>query len=266
MNPFAALFYKIAKRILPRSTRMRLIKYRGRSLSARLRLGLASPPVVLSGPFKGLRYPSYGIGSEYFPKLLGTYELELHETFESLARRTFEEIIVVGAGEGYYVGGLARRFPGAGIVCFEADPYGQASVARMAEENGFSGRLTNRGFCHPEDLRAVLTGDGQPLVVMDVEGGERQLLDPVAIPALRGAVIVVEVHDCFEPDLDGLLRARFAESHDLEDILSRPRTQADAQALPLDDGLRARLLPLMQEGRPAQMRWFVLIPRSQPSS
>lgn len=245
---------------------MRLNKYRGPGLGARLRLGRAANPTVLSGPFKGLRYPAYGIGSEYFPKLLGTYELELHPTLEGLADHAFQDIIVVGAGEGYYVGGLARLFPSARIVCFEGDPDGQIAVAEMASENGFSGRLDNRGFCEPADLRAVLPSSGRPLLVMDVEGGERQLLDPEVIPALASAVIVVEVHDCFEPGLDDLLRERFRPTHDCEDILSEPRTLEDTNGLPLPDDLRPRVLPLMNEGRPARMRWFVLTPHGPASA
>ena len=260
MNPFAALFFKLTRRLIPRTTRMRLNKYRGPGLGTRLRLGREKDPKVLSGPFQGLRYPAYGIGSEYFPKLLGTYELELHPTLEVLAGTDFDHVIVVGAGEGYYVGGLARLFPSARIVCFEADPDGRTAVADMAVANGFSGRLDNCGFCQPANLRSVLPECGRTLLVMDVEGGERELLDPETLPALARTVIVVEVHDCFEPGLDELLRRRFQATHHCEDILSQPRTPDDTRELPLPDDLRRRTLPLMNEGRPAQMRWFVLTP------
>ena len=70
MNPLAALFFKLARRLIPRTVRMRLNKYRGPGLAARLKLGRDKNPTVLSGPFKGLRYPAYGIGSEYFPKIV----------------------------------------------------------------------------------------------------------------------------------------------------------------------------------------------------
>ena len=262
----AALFYKISKLVLRRQTRQGLKKYRGRNLIARLRLGLKRPQKVLGGPFSGLVYPGYSIGSEYFPKLLGTYELELHESIDALCRQAFDKIIVIGAGEGYYVGGLARRFPDTAITCFEADPDGQAAVAEMAAENGFTMRLENRGFCSPQDLRESLKSRNRTLVVVDVEGGERQLLDPQAVPELERATIVVEVHDCFEPGLDGLLKERFNSTHHCLDLLSRPRTRADADIVPVPDRLRAALLPLMEEGRPAQMRWFVLTPRPQSPS
>jgi hypothetical protein len=260
----AALFYRISKLVLRRQTRQSLKKFRGGNLIARLRLGLKRPAQVLAGPFSGLLYPTYGIGSEYFPKLLGTYELELHEAIRALSGQAFDRIVVIGAGEGYYVGGLAQLFPDSRITCFEADPDGQAAVADMAAENGFTVRLENRGFCAPEDLRASLDSLDRTLVVMDVEGGERQLLDPEAIPALARATIVVEVHDCFEPGLDGLLKERFKASHHCLDILSRPRTREDADLVPVGPRLRSKLLPLMDEGRPSRMRWFVLTPQSPP--
>lgn len=258
----SALFYRISKLLLRRETRQSLKKYRGRNLIARLWLGLNRPPRVLGGPFSGLLYPAYGIGSEYFPKLLGSYELELHESIRALSLQSFDRIIVIGAGEGYYVGGLAGLFPDASIICHEADADGQAAVAEMAADNGFTLRLENRGFCSPEDLRASMESWLRTLVVMDVEGGERQLLDPSVIPALRQATILVEVHDCFEPGLDGLLRERFRQSHDCLDIPSRPRTRGDAEMVPVGPWLRSQLLPLMEEGRPARMRWFVLTPHS----
>lgn len=261
MNPFAALFFKLARRLIPRTTRMRLNKYRGPGLATRIRLGGSRNPTVLSGPFKGLRYPAYGIGSEYFPKLLGTYELELHPALANLATEAFSTLIIVGAGEGYYVGGLARIFPEARIVSFEGDPEGQAAVAEMAMANGFHDRLDNRAFCGPDDLRAALPSSGRTLLVMDVEGGERQLLAPEDIPALAGSTIVVEVHDCFEPGLDDLLRQRFQATHHCEDIPSRPRTLEDTRSLSPGDAEDASLLPLMDEVRPARMRWFVLTPR-----
>src|SRR5438105_426555 len=68
---------------------------------------------VLDGPFRGLRYPSASsLHSGLLPKLLGTYEAELHGPIEHLLKsRTYGAVVDVGAAEGYYAVGFALRCP-----------------------------------------------------------------------------------------------------------------------------------------------------------
>jgi hypothetical protein len=56
------------------------------------------------------------------------------------------------------------------------------------------------------------------LVVCDIEGAERELLDPEAAPALREFDVLVEVHETFGPGTHAHLRTRFAPTHIVEAI------------------------------------------------
>jgi hypothetical protein len=261
MNCFLKSFYYLAKQILPSTLRMRLKKYRGSGFLTRFYLGRQPNPTVLSGPFVGLKYPAYGIGSEYFPKLLGTYELELHPALQQLSEIPIQQVVIVGAGEGYYVGGMAKLFPTASLTCFEGDMNGRMAIAEMATANHFSVRLNNRDFCKPADLRDAIFPDQLHLIVMDVEGGERNLLDLDAVPALKNSYILVEIHDCFEPDLYQLIQERVKFTHKCFVVPSVERTLKDSENLPLPDQLKRNILPLMDESRPPRMCWFVLTPR-----
>ena len=49
----------------------------------------------------------------------------------------------------------------------------------------------------------------------DIEGAERELLDPEQYPALRRMDVIVELHDCLVPGLSQLIPERFAASHDI---------------------------------------------------
>src|SRR3989344_7241810 len=49
--------------------------------------------MVASGPFEGMKYVKDSVGSRLLPKLLGTYELELHPTIEKVCRESFDTII-----------------------------------------------------------------------------------------------------------------------------------------------------------------------------
>jgi hypothetical protein len=216
---------------------------------------------ILCGPFRGLRYSPYAVGSEYFPKILGTYEKELHGIIGKWSGETFNRIIIAGAGEGYYVGGMAARYPDARITSFEMDPEGRRAIAILARANGFGERLENNGRCDVAALRQALDADSSSLLIMDVEGAEKELLDPRALPTLGRAWILVEVHDCFLPGLDRLLRERFAGSHEIEEIAALPRTKADIEDLPLAGLNMDGILGLIDEKRPPGMSWFAMRPK-----
>ena len=63
---------------------------------------------VSGGPFAGLAYPDRAPIS-LVPKLLGIYERELHGAIEAAIRAQPGLIVNVGAADGYYAVGLARR-------------------------------------------------------------------------------------------------------------------------------------------------------------
>jgi hypothetical protein len=251
----------IWRAILPRSLRLRAFVFRGGDILLRLRLYRMARGKILTGPFAGVHYPPYAVGSEYFPKLLGTYEKELHPLIESWQGEDFNNIVIAGAGEGYYVGGMAARYPRARITSFEIDPEGREAISGMARANRFAERLENNGCCDVPALRRALDSDRPSLLIMDVEGAERELLDPSAVPVLRRTWILVEVHDCFIPGLDLLLRERFTGSHEVGEIPAVSRGEHDIKAwLPAGVAMTG-LLRLVDEKRPAGMRWFVMRPK-----
>lgn len=45
---------------------------------------------VLSGPFTGMKYVSQSVGSMWWPKILGTYELELADVIRGPVERRWE--------------------------------------------------------------------------------------------------------------------------------------------------------------------------------
>jgi hypothetical protein len=105
-------------------------------------------------------------------------------------------------------------------VAFEPNPVKTPVLTEMARRNSVDSRISLRGFCRPDDLKA-LAPEGTILLVMDVDGGERDLLDPEAVPWLGNAAILVETHDAFVPDVTALLKKRFAETHTIVEFTMR---------------------------------------------
>src|SRR4051812_19305855 len=62
---------------------------------------------VLQGPFAGMQYVTESYGSQLVPKLLGSYENELHDLVEQIVAQRPKIVIDIGAAEGYYAVGLA---------------------------------------------------------------------------------------------------------------------------------------------------------------
>lgn len=218
---------------------------------------------VLSGPFRGLRYVPEAVGSVHAPKLLGTYEAELRPQVEALITRAPDVVVNIGAGEGYYAVGLARRLPQARILAYEAEARGRDLIGRVAALNGVAPQIDVRGLCALDDLIASLRGAKNPVVVIDAEGAEDLLLDPVKIPDLARAAILVEVHDFILPAIGDTLLRRFAVTHRHEEIWTVPRTARDLPGftrLAAFSPWKGQAVHAMDEQRPGRMRWFWFTP------
>jgi hypothetical protein len=214
-------------------------------------------PRVLSGPFQGLRFIPFASGSGLLPKIVGTYELEIHPAVAASLRRGYRRIVNVGCGEGYYAVGYARALPEATVHAFDLDVLARQRLRTLARLNGVAGRVRAGARCGPEDLQA-LSGRGS-LVFSDCEGCEKELLDPVRVPALAEADILVEIHDFIDPSISSTLIGRFDATHEIEIISMRER---DGPSLPLLDRLTDEQRRFaIWEGRPAGMQWAWMTPR-----
>jgi len=216
---------------------------------------------VVSGPFAGMWF---GLPVPHLPAYLGTYELELAPLLAELARVPFDVVLNVGAADGYYAAGLARLWPGARVVAFEMLPEKQENVRRVAAENGVAERVAIEGEGTRERLEAVTRAAERPLVWIDVEGAELELLDLESVPALRRAEIVVELHPQLVAQPRETLERRFAATHVVQVVLGEERRP---EQFPLTGRLwrtppgRALALEAMEERRPVRQDWLRLTPR-----
>lgn len=183
--------------------------------------------IVASGPFKGMKYVSGSIGSRLLPKILGTYELELHPVIEEICRGSFDVIIDVGAAEGYYAVGMALRNSGAKIIAFETEAGGQNLIKNMADLNGVANRVSVRGFCDSRSLSDSISDNKKCLIIMDIEGAESVLLDNSMIPKLNNCSILAEIHECVVPGVGDIILGRFKNTHKIIEIKERARTLGD---------------------------------------
>jgi hypothetical protein len=222
---------------------------------------------VAEGPFKGMRYPEVSVCSTLYPKLLGTYEMELHPVLREIMTLGFRTVIDIGAAEGYYACGMARALPEAHVVAFESDIKGRYLLDLNINLNALEDRVTVKGFCDPALLSGELSRAPSPvLVICDAEGHEYDLLSPSSVGELRHSWILVELHEFDLPGITNIVKDRFGASHQCSEYKARSRTHED---FPIAKG-DAYLMKLpyryfdhyLNEERPPDMNWLWMRPKA----
>ena len=219
---------------------------------------------VQTGPFEGMTYPRSAISrsEQLVPKLLGSYEQELHGALEQMLAHDWRQVIDVGAADGYYAVGLARRCPKASIHAYEMNSLPAHYSRQLARANGVDDRVSMHGECRIEDLAAL--PQVPSLFVADCEGAEAILLDPAAVPLLAESALVVELHEWLTPSIETTIKLRFRETHRLVFIKPEPRHAAEYPAVASIDELSYVEQELVvSEFRLRPVRWAVLWPLSE---
>jgi hypothetical protein len=216
---------------------------------------LGPEPTVVGGPFRGLRYPAQASwGSAFLPKLLGTYERELHEAIERVVRRPYRLVVDIGAAEGYYAVGFALRMSQAPVIAFEIDAAARAMLTRVIEHNGVQGRVAVAQCCDGAQL-LDLAQRGPGFLLSDCEGCEFELFQPAQVLALSEWDLLIETHDSLRQNITRQLAARFRRTHRVTLIKPHQRTAAD---FPLRGAFsRFERLAAMDEGR-HRAKWLLL--------
>jgi hypothetical protein len=216
---------------------------------------------VVAGPFKGMNIPLSDVSKRLLPSyVLGSTELELRDLIERLIAGKYGTIVNVGAADGYYAVGFARRSPNSRIIAFEALPELHPIIERTAALNGVGNQIRILGLCDCANLSMELARAPAPvLIVVDIEGFETHLLELGKVPELRFADILIETHDGFVPNCTETIAARFEQTHRIERFVARPRTIADfpANFLPsLPKHFPQLAVDLMDERRMGLQQWL----------
>jgi hypothetical protein len=213
---------------------------------------------VRHGPFAGMRYPKTSLGATVLvPKLLGSFETELHPILDGLLDLQIDTVVNIGCAEGYYAVGLAMQLPSVHVYAFDTDPNARHLCAKMAQMNGVRDRLRLADGATTAALRSISLKHA--FVLADCEGCELEVLDPGSVPDLARAYVLVELHDFIEPGTSDEIRRRFEASHDIRVVDSQRRNAAEYPELASLSQKNAAAA--VSEGRPAGMQWAWMRPR-----
>lgn len=216
-------------------------------------------PVVAAGPFAGMKWTTHPFGGALLPRLLGSYESELHPALEEAFRQNYSTIVDIGCAEGYYAIGMARRFPQAIVYAFDSNPHARRFCGRLAKLNEVEDRVRIGESCDPLVLSSLPLGE-RALIVCDCEGYEKTLFNRDTVALLAKHDLIVEIHDFIDIEISTKLRDVFRETHWIQSIKSVDDIQkAHTYRYPRLDryDIKTKWL-IVSERRSGIMEWFVL--------
>lgn len=211
--------------------------------------------IVQSGPFTGMKLlPEVAEGC-FLPKLLGSYEAELHDLVVSFCNREYDAVVNLGCAEGYYAVGLARLLPSAIVYAIDRNARATELCRRMAEVNSLAARVCVSGD-FDTTWKTYTRNAKTILVVCDIEGAELDVLEAAEFP--DGVVIdlLVETHPTPDGGSSVALSERFVDTHDVKLIENRWRDAANYSAL--KSWIQADQFLAVWEGRPFPTPWLWL--------
>lgn len=210
---------------------------------------------VVDGPFKGMCYVDHANCSALSPKLLGTYERELHAFIAEAIETEYSHVIDIGSAEGYYAVGLALRMAGCVVHAFDTDSEARANLATLSALNGVQETVIIHSECTFETLETFK--GHRCLVICDIEGAELEMLNPELAPVLADFDVLVEIHDGpSSTAIHDTLESRFASTHDLTFVQFMERQPSDAANAPWLRHARNRLLAV-DEQRTFGIEWGI---------
>ena len=222
---------------------------------------------VAFGPFKGMKLSPNAWWSKknMTAQVLGIYESNVIFELENYAGK-FSNFIDIGAADGYYAVGSVFNGMYKNSHAFEINELGRKTILETAKINNCEKQISIYGEANSSKIRDIIKKDGSALVIIDIEGGEFDLLSEDMLNSLRQCVVICELHPFMFSDgankLSSLVKRcdrSFEISFNHRKIYQFPECDL-LDTLPDD----ARLLAF-SEGREAAMQWMILVPKTENS-
>ncbi|MBS9385292.1 MAG: hypothetical protein HEQ24_14140 [Dolichospermum sp. BR01] len=214
---------------------------------------------VIQGPFVGLRYASRkALGSAIYPKLVGSYESELHVLLEKLLKKNYPLVIDIGFAEGYYLIGLGKRLPNARLIGYDIDPSANAICSELAKVNAVSmERCLLLKECIPSELSDMLPCPS--LIVCDCEGFEIDLFTFQSKSLWKDSDLIIECHDFINPNTQDSIISVLTDTHKIHKIQSESSETklSFLDSSEFDSFSNEEKLRLVNEFRPTTQTWIV---------
>jgi len=214
---------------------------------------------IAYGPFKGVGINNHSAWSgtkDIGPKIFGLYE---NQILNWIYQKKFDLLIDVGAADGYYALGMLSQKIARRAVTFEISVNDREITKSSAIINNVDDLIFIKGEATSSEIIEVLKSCSNGLIIMDIEGGEYNLITRELLEAAKNYCLVIEIHEVVDKDIQENMLNLCREFHHFEELTSLERVfPRDKFTEKLTDNERSLLL---SEGRPYAMTWVALSPK-----
>ena len=219
--------------------------------------------VVQRGPYAGMKLGDRSNISQgpLGLKILGLYESLVVEKIHSV--KNFDDFINFGAADGYMALGPLFNSSCKRAICFEMTEEGRGAVERNAKINNIYDALIIRGKVDQDvifSLSELEINPSRSVVLCDIEGAEFEVLTKEVFTFLRGATLIVELHDKLMSNGYGLreklLKNIPGDAH--THIISQKRASSFEGIIDLEELNDSDRALVMSEGRKFFGEWLIV--------
>lgn len=220
---------------------------------------------VLYGALEGMKLASTSWSARDVGSIiLGEYERQVVEAIMGTSK-SHSIFIDIGAADGFYAVGLSLNDRFQSSYCFESSEASRLSIQENAIANKVESRITILGTARV-DFLSVLVDDysvdlSKALFLIDIEGGEFDLLTSKNLESMSDSVVIVEIHEDvndFDSKYDSLLK-HSARLFNINKLYTRSKSNINFEEIknwPDED----RQI-VFSEGRRYEMSWLVMTPK-----
>lgn len=220
-------------------------------------------PLVLNGPFNGMKYPGFrSRSSSLYSKLIGSYEMEISDIILNAIEYKYDQIIDIGCAEGYYAVGLALKIEKAIVYAYDIDAEARKLTTEMANINDVSERVIVRKNINSSSFNEF-DFSKKTLIICDIEGAEKFIFNSSNIKLFQNCSLIIETHDWVDLNISTDLENLFSPSHNVKSIQSvgdniKAKNYLFSELENLDLLTKYRIF---EEGRRYVDEWLIISPK-----
>lgn len=216
------------------------------------------------GPFAGMQISpvAWWDQTDLASKILGFYELEVLNVLSQVDRSRYRYFVDLGAADGYYAIGALRAGMFQKAFCFEMSERGRDVIRANAALNEVGGSVAVFGYADARFYESLTEAQlSAAVILIDIEGGEFDLLTDELLVKLKDAMLIIELHEFMVDDGAAKLKSlvdRLERVYKLNWLTTGVRDLSGFESLSVLNDTDRWLL--CSESRAHRMKWAVCAP------
>jgi hypothetical protein len=216
---------------------------------------------IFQGPFKGMNFfsnPADISEGCLVPKIIGSYESELHPFIDDLKINKPNIIINIGAAEGYYSVGLKLLLQDTDVFAYDIDPKSKEKTLELSKLNNVN--ISCRDEFSSSELNDLEKKD--IFILCDIEGAELNLFNEDEIIKYKNCRLIIETHSTNIGHSKDILPNLFSKTHNIKVI---EQTGSDSFEVPeiISQSNHLDILLSKWECRTHPTPWLSLTPKNK---